>query len=349
MKTSDRTTDIVYKGMKLTLSILLIIAAALGVMLAAFAAVQVTDYVITDGDYTVHIRAEMDELSTVLQKNGFSLINAEYTYEKRGDCIFVTITRKPMVTVVSADEELTAIVDEGTVGETLERLGIETSKNDLVSYGYAEKVFNGMVISVERVTYEYDTEEVVLPYKTEYVDDDKSYVGVDKVLTAGADGVRSITYESMYIDGVFADRSEYSISVEQEPVNEVISRGTKEVVYSEDASVTVDTEAKTLTTQDGEVLSYSKVLTMKATAYTYSSSGNITSSGVPVQVGVVAALPSTLPQGSRVYIVSPSGTWEYGMAVVGDKPGSDIIDLFMETRSECMQFGVREALVYVIE
>lgn len=343
------TSRIAYKGMKLLLSMLLIIAAALGVMFAAFAAVQVTDYVVMDGDDTVHIRAPMNEVDTILRENGFNMINATYTCEKRDDCIVINIDRKPVITVASAEKEITAVVDDGTVGETLEKLGFETGENDLVSYGYGEKVFDGMFITVEHITYEYDTQEEVLPYETEYVDNDKAYVGVDKVLTAGADGVRSITYESMYIDGVFADRSECAVSIEKAPVNEVISRGTKEVIYSDSASVTVDTEAKTLTTKDGEVLSYSKVLTMKATAYTYGSSGNITSSGVPVQVGVVAALPSTLPQGSRVYIVSPSGTWEYGIATVGDKPGSDIIDLFMETRSECMQFGVREALVYVIE
>ena len=88
---------------------------------------------------------------------------------------------------------------------------------------------------------------------------------------------------------------------------------------------------------------------MTATAYTYTSGANITSSGVPAQVGVVAALPRTLPQGTRVYIVSPYGSWEYGVATVGDRPANDIIDLFMETYDECIQFGVRDALVYVLD
>ena len=90
---------------------------------------------------------------------------------------------------------------------------------------------------------------------------------------------------------------------------------------------------------------------MTATAYTYSSNSkmNITSSGVPVQVGVVAALPSTIKPGTKVYIVSAYGTWEYGVATVGDTPGRDIIDLFMETESECRQFGVKDALVYILD
>lgn len=113
---------------------------------------------------------------------------------------------------------------------------------------------------------------------------------------------------------------------------------------------TVDTDAKTITTADGTVYNYSKAISMTATAYSYDANPamNITSSGVPVQVGVVAALPKTLPQGTKVYIVGASGTWEYGFATVGDKPGRDIVDLFMETEKQCINFGVRSATVYVV-
>ena len=126
------------------------------------------------------------------------------------------------------------------------------------------------------------------------------------------------------------------------------SSGAKSGVHS--VTCTVDTDAKTITTADGTVYSYSKAISMTATAYSYDSNPamNITSSGVPVQVGVVAALPKTLPQGTKVYIVGESGTWEYGFATVGDKPGRDIVDLFMETEKQCINFGVRSATVYVV-
>lgn len=107
-------------------------------------------------------------------------------------------------------------------------------------------------------------------------------------------------------------------------------------------------EGGTLTTPSGEQLSYSKCITMKATAYTYPP-GAITSSGAPVQVGIVAALPSTLPPGTRVYIVTLDGQYTYGPAVVGDTPGSDIIDLFFDTLDECYEFGVRNAYVYILD
>lgn len=126
------------------------------------------------------------------------------------------------------------------------------------------------------------------------------------------------------------------------------SSSAKDGVHS--VTCTVDTDAKTITTADGTVYNYSKAISMTATAYSYDSNPamNVTSSGVPVQVGVVAALPKTLPQGAKVYIVGENGTWEYGFATVGDKPGRDIIDLFMETEKQCNNFGVRSATVYIV-
>ena len=84
---------------------------------------------------------------------------------------------------------------------------------------------------------------------------------------------------------------------------------------------------------------------MTATAY---YGGGTTSSGAPAQVGIVAALPGVIPAGTRVYIVSPYGSWEYGVAVVGDTPGINVVDLYMDTYEECIQFGMRDALVYIL-
>ena len=108
-------------------------------------------------------------------------------------------------------------------------------------------------------------------------------------------------------------------------------------------------QGDTVRAWDGTVYTYSKVLKMTATAYTFNSGANITASGAPAQVGIIAADLSYLPMGTVVYIVSASGSWEYGYAVVGDTGVSGaMVDLFYNTYDECIQFGVRDALVYVI-
>ena len=54
--------------------------------------------------------------------------------------------------------------------------------------------------------------------------------------------------------------------------------------------------------------------------------------------------------GTKVYIVSAYGDWEYGIAVVGDTGvKGNKIDLFYNTYDECIQFGRRDAIVYILE
>ncbi len=133
------------------------------------------------------------------------------------------------------------------------------------------------------------------------------------------------------------------------------SSGTGKSSYASGSSseVSQNDTGGVITTSSGKTYSYSKVVNLTATAYSYDyqrPAYNTTASGVPVQVGVVACNPSTLPMGTKVYIVSAYGSWEYGYAVVGDTGcRAGIIDLFMESEDECNVFGVRDALVYILD
>jgi len=69
------------------------------------------------------------------------------------------------------------------------------------------------------------------------------------------------------------------------------------------------------------------------------------------QRGVVAVDPKVIPLGTKLYIESPDGSYVYGCAVAGDTGGAikgNRIDLFMDTYSECMQFGRRTMNVYIL-
>jgi 3D (Asp-Asp-Asp) domain-containing protein len=53
-----------------------------------------------------------------------------------------------------------------------------------------------------------------------------------------------------------------------------------------------------------------------------------------------------------MYIESADGSFVYGYAVAGDTGGKikgNRIDLYMDTRSECLNFGVRNLKVYILE
>ncbi|WP_067931992.1 3D domain-containing protein [Alicyclobacillus kakegawensis] len=92
------------------------------------------------------------------------------------------------------------------------------------------------------------------------------------------------------------------------------------------------------------------------TAYTagYESTGKrpgdpsygITSTGVPVQAGVTVAVdPSVIPYGSKLYIPG------IGFRIAQDTGGAiqgHHIDIYMQSLSEAIQFGVRYGDVYVL-
>ena len=71
-----------------------------------------------------------------------------------------------------------------------------------------------------------------------------------------------------------------------------------------------------------------------------------TATGVKPQVGVVAVDPKVIPLGTKLYIDG------YGQAIAGDTGGAikgKKIDLFMNSREECMDFGKRKIKVYRIK
>lgn len=324
-------------------------------------------YVLSNGmDITILSQPETDERELLVQC-GYD--PEDYIYEVTQEDGFTAVELYDALKLsVECDGEVNALrVSGGTVGEALEFMGVAIGEEDLVNCQLDSQVYDGMKVIIKRVTYGEDLEDEAIPFETEYRDDPELEKGKEQTVSQGADGTKRLTYKIRYIDGVEAGRELIGEEIISEPENAVIKRGTK-VIKKDTSNKSSSSDKKTsgkndssagksshtvtvgdgtITTASGQTYEYTKVLSMKATAYSYSA-GSKTASGAPVQVGVVAALPSTLPQGTRVYIVTDDGKYTYGPAVVGDTPGGDIIDLFYETEEECDRFGVRQAKVYVL-
>ena len=88
-----------------------------------------------------------------------------------------------------------------------------------------------------------------------------------------------------------------------------------------------------------------RTLTVRASAYTHT--GSRTATGTYPRFGTVAVDPRVIPLGSRLTIEGFPGVIfraeDTGGAVVGNK-----IDIFMDTRAECIQFGVQTRVVTVL-
>lgn len=105
----------------------------------------------------------------------------------------------------------------------------------------------------------------------------------------------------------------------------------------------------TITTSDGQVLTYSSTISVEATAYT---GGGTTATGTSARYGAIAVDPSVIPYGTKMYIVSDDGKWIYGVATAEDCGGAikgHIVDLYFDDYSTCIQFGRRNCTIYILD
>lgn len=135
------------------------------------------------------------------------------------------------------------------------------------------------------------------------------------------------------VDKIMNDVSIYNKKVEEKQVNKEANK----------AKAEADSNVETQESSN----SYKATYTMKATAYTGDS---ITATGItpvrnPNGLSTIAVDPSIIPLGSKVYIPG------YGEAIAADT-GSAIkghrIDLFLNSKNECINWGRQNVTLYVL-
>ena len=139
-------------------------------------------------------------------------------------------------------------------------------------------------------------------------------------------------------------------SAEQASAEIASAEGTKAADAAQVSQLSVPDEI--ILDADGVPTSYTQALHGKSCAYT-ASAGALMSTGKAVDQGYVAVNPSIIPYGSKLWIVADDGE-VYGYAIAADTGGSvgrnDIlVDLFMWSYDECIQWGAKNVTIYVIE
>lgn len=249
----------------------------------------------------------------------------------------ITIYKAVPVTINIAGDIKTDFAVKKTVGETLDFLGITRDILDRVEPSENTEISENMIIKVFRFAVSRVETHEALPYERIEIPDATLAQGVTAVKTAGVDGIKKTVVNVVTENGVEIKRDFVSEETVKEPVNEVVLVGTK----------TAGTKAVA-----GGTINYSKKITVTATAYT--ATGNRTASGRPAQVGVIAVDPKVIPLGTKLYVesVDEGGSWSYGYCIAGDTGGAikgNKIDLYYNSRGECIQFGRRSATVYVLD
>lgn len=300
-------------------------------------------YVVTDDAY-VHV----DELTADVFLTDSS---AELVSRENGNDLLLTAGQT--VEVMYQDTVVSTVSQEDeTVSQLLSRLDIHPSPLEMVSVAFLDSGIEVNIAS-EFVFYEHNSRvtepEVVYQYNDQKPD------WYENVIQEGTSGEYSETYEIIYQDGMETARQLIDVvDTKGEPT--IIEKGTiANFANNSDPVAAIDTHADgsgTITLENGQVLTFKEARTMKGTAYTAGEGkvGTVTASGTTVRLGVVAVDRKVMPLGTKVYVVSNDGMYTYGFAIAEDTGvRGNIIDLYMNSYNECIQFGVRDCTVYVLD
>lgn len=291
-----------------------------------------------DGNMIVHntyqsdVMAALEEVGIYISKPDFVDGPAQPI---QGSVAEVVITRRFWVNVFFDGRSFSVPTTGETVKAILDSIGFESKPGDIVEPPLETRVEDGMEIHVRRteITYEDEVEEI--DYQTIVQTNKNLNEHSQIVVQDGIPGSRTMRYEVTRIEGV-VDKRELVEIVVVEPVDEIIEKGLR----------------KTVTMRDGTVLAYSRKLQCTATAYTTENkTRKINALGRIARTGTIAVDSTLIPLLSKVYVTSRNSKWEYGVAVAEDVGGfrGNHVDLFFDTRAECIQFGKRTCYVYVLE
>ncbi len=254
---------------------------------------------------------------------------------------------------ISVDGKNLGIKCSGTVSDALDAAGVTVYDDDLINIGFSEPLNNSTNIVVNRVDIVEEVDVKIIEYATKYREDDSHLIGYTETVVDGEEGEIETTKRLVYVDGELVSTAVIDKDV-TDPVDEVIVVGTKEEepepepVYEAAAAYTSDVALDA----NGAPVSYSQVLTGSSCAYT-APAGALTSTGRTAAVGLVAVNPNIIPYGTELYITSSDGDKVYGYAIAADTGGavmrgSIIVDLFMNSESDCYDWGRRDVNVYIL-
>lgn len=225
-----------------------------------------------------------------------------------------------------------------TVGEALQRIGIGLGEADRLSVPMDAQVWEGLRLSVARVTTDTLTVEAKITPPVAYVNDPNLDKGKQRVASAGETGVLAREYQVVFEDGKEVSRKLIGERVVKPAVNKVIARGIRPVIH-------------TKTVAGGRMIRYTDVLTMEATAYEPGPQScgiyadGYTYTGKKATYGIAAVDPKVIPLGTKLYIEG------YGFAAaedIGSAIKKNRIDVCYDTEREAFLWGRKKVKVYIL-
>lgn len=206
-----------------------------------------------------------------------------------------------------------------TVGDALVEMGMGISGLDKVTPDLETMLKDDLEISITRVHEEIQVSEKIVPFETVFQPDTTLAIDNQQELTPGAEGITRQRYRVRYENKQEVSRNLEDTWVAQEPAQRIIAYGQQ-------------IEPQTVTTPEGEQITYWRRIRMLASSYSAATAGVATSetwygrtyTGDAMRKGVVAVDPKIIPLRSKVFV---SG-YGYGDALdIGTAIRSRRIDL----------------------
>lgn len=233
-----------------------------------------------------------------------------------------------------------------TVKELLSDLKIKFDDDDIVIPDLDTELKSEGKISIIKVDVKVIEKEVEAPFKTIKKKNKELTHKQSKILIQGVNGKNKVKCKEYYAGDKLIKEEVIHVETIVKPIDQVFEEGTKDVFTNDRGDFTAR-----------------KAIKMVATAYEAGprSTGKrpgdkgygITASGARAKRGTVAVDPRVIPLGTKLYVKSLTpGVPDYGFAIAQDTGGAikgNKIDLFMDTVWECLQFGRRPVMVYILK
>ena len=253
--------------------------------------------------------------------------------------------KKEQISLIVKGEEIKISSFKKTVRELLSENEIQYDDDDIITPSLSSELKDYMEIKVVEVTQSQVTEKEDIPYSVKLIDDNDLLKGKTKVTQEGKSGEKEITYNLTYYDGKLVKKALEGEKISQEPVDKILKKCIKEELVVASRSTTSRNSSSSESKASSASNSASKNgkhMVVQATAY---AGDSITSTGTVPKWGTIAVDPRVIPYGSKVYIPQFNKTFiaeDCGGAIKGN-----IIDIFMNSESECYKWGRRTIDIYI--
>ncbi len=326
--------------------VVMFIVGALGAFI--FNEKQVTIYVDGEKHNLVTTRATVAGL---LKENNITVAQSDLLIpEMKGlglieDQMTINIVRGTKVLLLVDGEIRELTLPLPNVQQVLLQEQISLGPKDMIEAVLAPAGDNDQLfIKVTRLREATLIEEEEIAYTTRRQPDYRLMEGKERVVEEGTKGLLRREVQVIYMDDKEHSKEIVREEVVQKPKQRLVVYGTGKTAPT--TTLAARGSLSNLSQDEvRQVLAGAKdVITMESTAYTHT--GNRTATGIMPYVGVVAVDPKIIPLGSKLYVEG------YGFGLAADTGGAikgNIVDVFMDTRKEAINWGRRNVKVYILE